>query len=433
MLILVRSIVIMIIIISFFPISLIKFGDVSAQGPESITDDVDALSDKGAGLDSLGQYEEAIEYYDTALAIDPNHVNALYNKGVALGNLGRYQDAIEYYDKVLALEPNNVGALNNKANAIVSLGESCPPGEELNSGTGVCEPQPVTIPPDTEPAPQNETEPTPPPTLPTEPTPPPTLPTEPTPPPTLPTEPTPPPTLPTEPTPPPTLPTSPAPIDEGEGDCPGDLEFNPDNSECECPLGSLRDGDECFPDVEGGGGDEEGGGGDEEGGGGDEEGGGGDEEGGGGDEEGGGGDEEDGVQPVVYQEAQLLAQTTYDFLNGAEIESVSGNPAINIEQSIKLYDRALSISPNDVDILVNKGVAFLKLNRYQEANQVFDQALSIDPQHVGCLYNKGVVLEKLGKSTEAAEYKDRAQSIDPTYAGESINKPPAVSELKSVF
>jgi tetratricopeptide (TPR) repeat protein len=379
----------MIIIISFFPIPLIKFGDVSAQGPESITDDVDALSDKGAGLDSLGQYEEAIEYYDTALAIDPNYVNALYNKGVALGNLGRYQDAIKYYDKVLALEPNNVGALNNKANAIVSLGESCPPGEELNSGTGVCEPQPVTIPPDTEPAPQNDT------------------------------EPTPPPTLPTGATPPPTLPTSPAPVDEGEGDCPGDLEFNPDNGECECPLGSLRDGDECFPDVEGGGGDEEGGGGDEEG--------------GGGDEEGGGGDEEDGVQPVVYQEAQLLAQTTYDFLNGAEIESVSGNPAINIEQSIKLYDRALSISPNDVDILVNKGVAFLKLNRYQEANQVFDQALSIDPEHVGCLYNKGVVLEKLGKSTEAIEYKDRAQSIDPTYAGESINKPPAVSELKSVF
>jgi tetratricopeptide (TPR) repeat protein len=78
-------------------------------------------------------------------------------------------------------------------------------------------------------------------------------------------------------------------------------------------------------------------------------------------------------------------------------------------------------------------VAFLKLNRYQEANQVFDQALSIDPEHVGCLYNKGVVLEKLGKATEAIEYKDRAQSIDPIYAGESINKPPAVSELKSVF
>ena len=179
----------------------------SSQGPESVTDDVDVLSDRGAALDNSGQYEQAIEYYDRALAIDPNHVNALYNKGVALGNLGRYQEAIKYYDRALAIEPNFVYALNNKANAIVSLGESCPPGQELNLGTRVCE-RPVT-----ESIPQNETEPT------------------------LQNE--------TEPTP------------ESPADCPGDLEFNPDTGECECPPGFLRDGDECFPEEDGGGGGEE--------------------------------------------------------------------------------------------------------------------------------------------------------------------------------
>ena len=244
---------IIITLISIFLISPIEFGDTSAQESEGFTDDVDALSDRGATLDNSGQYEEAIVYYDRALDIDPNHVNALYNKGVALGNLGRYQEAIEYYDRALAIEPNFVYALNNKANAIVSLGESCPPGQELNLGRRLCE-RPVTesIPQnETAPIPQNETAP---------------------------------------------IPLTP---DVEEVDCSGDLVFNPGTGECECPPGSLQDGDECFPDGDGDGDEfveDGGGGGDDfvEDGGGDEGDGGGDEGDGGGDEGDGGGDEGDG-------------------------------------------------------------------------------------------------------------------------------------------
>ena len=48
------------------------------------------------------------------LAIEPNDVYALSNKGAALRHLGQYQQAIEYFDKVLAIEPNDVYALKNK-------------------------------------------------------------------------------------------------------------------------------------------------------------------------------------------------------------------------------------------------------------------------------------------------------------------------------
>ena len=57
---------------------------------------------------------EAIEYYDKALAIDPDYVNALANKGLALYNLERHLEAIEYYDKALAIDPDYVNALANK-------------------------------------------------------------------------------------------------------------------------------------------------------------------------------------------------------------------------------------------------------------------------------------------------------------------------------
>lgn len=139
------------------------------------------------------------------------------------------------------------------------------------------------------------------------------------------------------------------------------------------------------------------------------------------------------IQPIVYYEEQLIVKANYIFLNSTGTESASVNTTNYFEEAIKLYDRALSIDPNDADILVNKGMALLKLERFQEANEVFDQAMSIDSDHVGCLYNKGIALEKLGMDSEAVEYKNRAQNIDPTYNGGSIYKPPAASELKSAI
>jgi tetratricopeptide (TPR) repeat protein len=53
---------------------------------------------KGVNLYNIGKYQEYIEYYDKALALDPNFVSALYNKGNALNDLERYQEAIEYYN-----------------------------------------------------------------------------------------------------------------------------------------------------------------------------------------------------------------------------------------------------------------------------------------------------------------------------------------------
>ena len=81
---------------------------------------VSALANKGLALNSLERYYEAIEYFDKALAVEPNHVNALTNKGLALNSLERYDEAIEYFDKALAVEPNHVNALTNKGLALIA-------------------------------------------------------------------------------------------------------------------------------------------------------------------------------------------------------------------------------------------------------------------------------------------------------------------------
>jgi tetratricopeptide (TPR) repeat protein len=77
-----------------------------------------AWHNKGLVLHNLGKYDEAIKHYDRALAIDPNCAFALNNKGRALGNLGKYDEAIKYYDKASEIDPNYGIAKNNKRLAL---------------------------------------------------------------------------------------------------------------------------------------------------------------------------------------------------------------------------------------------------------------------------------------------------------------------------
>ena len=55
--------------------------------------------------------EEAIQYHDRALAIDPSDTDALDSKGLALYNLDRSDEAIQLFDRALAIDPSDTDAL----------------------------------------------------------------------------------------------------------------------------------------------------------------------------------------------------------------------------------------------------------------------------------------------------------------------------------
>lgn len=61
-----------------------------------------------------GRFLQAIDYYDRALAIDPECSTAWLAKGVALHNLGRYDEAILCYERAFALDPGNEGIASLK-------------------------------------------------------------------------------------------------------------------------------------------------------------------------------------------------------------------------------------------------------------------------------------------------------------------------------
>jgi tetratricopeptide (TPR) repeat protein len=71
---------------------------------------IQALIRKGTSLVEDGKYEEALEYFENALALNPNDPDILNKKGVVLRSLGRYDEAIECFNRSLEMLPRDLEA-----------------------------------------------------------------------------------------------------------------------------------------------------------------------------------------------------------------------------------------------------------------------------------------------------------------------------------
>ena len=67
--------------------------------------------------------QEAQNYYQRVLKIDPNYVAAHYNIGLIFESSNEYQKAKNCYEKVIEINPNNLGALNNLGLSLKNLGD----------------------------------------------------------------------------------------------------------------------------------------------------------------------------------------------------------------------------------------------------------------------------------------------------------------------
>ena len=69
------------------------------------------LSAPASGAGRPAQLAEAIDAFERALVLDPDHVDALYNGALALRAAGRYEEASRFYVRILAIQPGAVDAL----------------------------------------------------------------------------------------------------------------------------------------------------------------------------------------------------------------------------------------------------------------------------------------------------------------------------------
>ena len=86
---------------------------VSTDGISTTSPEARELFFKGLTESTrYARYNESLEYFDRALMNDQNFSAAWYAKGVALHNMMRYDEAIQCYNRALAIDPENAAGLS---------------------------------------------------------------------------------------------------------------------------------------------------------------------------------------------------------------------------------------------------------------------------------------------------------------------------------
>ena len=62
---------------------------------------------KGALVSTYGNNKAAVQYFQKAIALDPDFGGAYFSQGVSFGQLGQYQKAIAQINRAIKLEPQN--------------------------------------------------------------------------------------------------------------------------------------------------------------------------------------------------------------------------------------------------------------------------------------------------------------------------------------
>ena len=111
---------------------------MSASGQQTADD----WNQQGIAFAQTGKYDEAIQAFDKAIAINSSYADPWSNKATALYSHGNYIEAIQAYDKALELKPDAMHSAyiwNSKGLALYKQGKygEAIPDRNLSSRTKV--------------------------------------------------------------------------------------------------------------------------------------------------------------------------------------------------------------------------------------------------------------------------------------------------------
>ena len=76
--------------------------------------DFAAYNNRGAAYFKEGELDWAVQDYDTAIVLNPEHATPYYNRGVIYSRRGNLDRAIQEYDEAIKLKPNHAHAYYNR-------------------------------------------------------------------------------------------------------------------------------------------------------------------------------------------------------------------------------------------------------------------------------------------------------------------------------
>ncbi len=94
----------------------------------------------------------------------------------------------------------------------------------------------------------------------------------------------------------------------------------------------------------------------------------------------------------------------------------------NFDMAVKEFGAALALSPNNADVLVERGTAYNGLKKYDLALKDFGAAIKASPNCYLGYNNRGVTYLRLGETDKAIQNFDKAISIDPAQGFAYLNR-----------
>ncbi|TPX68228.1 hypothetical protein SpCBS45565_g03218 [Spizellomyces sp. 'palustris'] len=84
------------------------------------------------------------------------------------------------------------------------------------------------------------------------------------------------------------------------------------------------------------------------------------------------------------------------------------------KRAILCYSKSMQLDPTSALLPVNRALAYLKLDRFAEAEADCTQGIEMDPKNVKALWRRGIARAKLGKVEEARQDLEAAVVLEPT-------------------
>jgi tetratricopeptide (TPR) repeat protein len=103
-------------------LAMISSASISGRADDDIDAQSVALLQSGKNAMTAGKVEDAIGWYETALAVDPRNRAAYIAMAEAVQKQGLNGKAIRFYKEALELEPNDQVALGGQAEAMIAKG-----------------------------------------------------------------------------------------------------------------------------------------------------------------------------------------------------------------------------------------------------------------------------------------------------------------------
>ncbi len=119
---------------------------------------------------------------------------------------------------------------------------------------------------------------------------------------------------------------------------------------------------------------------------------------------------------VFHDKIRLWEDTTRKSFKKTRPHYVLGDAyseAGRIDESLREFQTAVIIRPDDAQALFNRGSLFFKLGRLDDAIADFDRAIARNPSYIKAYNNRGVAFLKKGSYREALRDFDEVLTLDP--------------------